>query len=333
MTALAATGLAAAWLLTGAVRRYALARAVLDVPNHRSAHTVPTPRGGGLAIGCVALLGIAALGALGALPAGTAAALVGGGALVAGVGWIDDHRGVGAELRIVVHFLAAGWALAWLGGVPEVSLGTATLPLGPAGWVLGAVGIVWLTNLYNFMDGIDGIAAGEAVVVGGAGGVLLLLAEDAGLAGVALLLAAASGGFLLWNWAPARIFMGDVGSGLLGYLFAVLALASENAGALPLLGWVLLLGVFVLDATLTLVRRVARGERWYDAHASHAYQRAVRSGWTHARVTGTVLLLDLLLALLALLALLRPAALPGAVGCGLLVLGAAYLAVERRCAM
>lgn len=320
----------AAALLTGTVRRYALARSILDHPNERSSHAVPTPRGGGLAIAAACLGGIAAATAAGVVPAGAAAALLGGGVLVAGIGWVDDHRHVPAPVRAAVHLTAAAWAVHWLGGLPALRLGTVTLELGWAGALLAAVGIVWCVNLFNFMDGIDGIAGGEALSVGLAGGALLLWQGAHGLAAAAWLVAAAGGGFLVWNWAPARIFMGDVGSGLLGYLFAVLALASERAEAVPLLAWLLLGGVFIFDATATLVRRMGRGERWHQAHRSHAYQRLVRGGWSHARTAGAVLGVNAVLALLAAAAVARPSLLLPAVGAGLALLAAAYGAVERK---
>lgn len=320
----------AAAALTGLIRRYALARALLDVPNHRSSHTVPTPRGGGLAIAAVTLGGIGALGVAGTVPAPAALALVGGGALVAGIGWLDDHSHVPARWRSLVHAAAAAWALYWAGGLPSLSLGGARLELGVAGTLLAVVGIVWLTNLYNFMDGIDGIAGGEALTAGGAGGAMLWAAGAPGLGAAAFLVAAASAGFLVWNWPPARIFMGDVGSGLLGFLFAVLAVFSERAGAVPLLAWAVLLGVFLFDATVTLVRRVLRGERFFDAHRLHAYQRAVQSGWSHARVSGAVLLINLLLAALAAAAWRQPRMLPAALAAGVALLAAMQLWVERR---
>lgn len=326
----AGAGVAASWILTGGVRRYALARAILDVPNQRSSHSVPTPRGGGAAIAAVCLAGIALAAALGAVPVGYGVALAGGGAMIAAIGWIDDHRGISPLARAGTHFLAAAWALFWIGGLPELRVGSQVVPLGVFGPVLAAFAIVWCTNLYNFMDGIDGIAAGEAVAVGGIGGVLLLASGHPGLAAVAFAIAAASGGFLAWNWAPAKIFMGDVGSGLLGFLFGTLAVASERAGGVPLLVWVLLLGVFVFDATATLLRRVVRGERWYDAHRSHAYQRAVRAGWTHARVSSAVLVLNAVLGALAAAAILRPGLAVPALLAGAALLAVVYLLVERR---
>ncbi|HEU0080065.1 MAG TPA: hypothetical protein VFQ76_20630, partial [Longimicrobiaceae bacterium] len=201
---------------------------------------------------------------------------------------------------------------------------------GVGGALLAVVALVWLTNLYNFLDGIDGIAGGEAVAVGGVGGALLWAAGERGLAAVALVAAAAGAGFLVWNWQPARIFMGDVGSGFLGFLFGALAVASERVEGPPALVWILLLGVFVVDATLTLLRRAGRGERLHEAHRRHAYQRAVQSGLSHARVAGAVLAIDALLAALGAAAWLRPAwALPGfAAGAAVLLL--AYAGVERR---
>jgi Fuc2NAc and GlcNAc transferase len=325
-----AAAAALAWALTWAVRHYALARDVLDHPNERSSHVVPTPRGGGVAIVLVTLAFEAGLGVAGWLSPGEALALAGGGVAVAAVGWWDDHGGVRASARAAVHFAAAAWALWWLGGLPELWVGTGRVTLGVAGAVLSAFGIVWSTNLYNFMDGIDGIAGGEAVTAALAGGVLLLAVGERGLGAVALVLMAASAGFLAWNWAPARIFMGDVGSYFLGFTFAVLAVASERAEAVPLLAWMILLGVFVFDATATLLRRLRRRERFFEAHRSHAYQRAARARGHHARVSGTVVALNLVLAALAAVGTLRPRWLLPAVGVGLLILAAAYVAVERR---
>jgi Fuc2NAc and GlcNAc transferase len=151
------------------------------------------------------------------------------------------------------------------------------------------------------MDGIDGLAGAEALTVGAGATVLLLLAGNAGLAVLALVLCCGVAGFLAWNWPPARIFMGDVGSGFTGYVVAFLAIASENSHAVPLLTWVLLLAVFVTDATITLGRRFLNGEKVHVAHRKHAYQRLVRSGWSHRRVTLSIAAVNAFLALLALL--------------------------------
>ena len=309
---------AAAAILTGAVRAYALRSSLLDVPNERSLHRTPTPRGGGIAIVLVTLAGLAGFAATGTIPDSTAWTLGGGGALVAAVGWLDDRRGVSAPARALVHAIAAGWAVAWIGGLAS--------PLA----VLGAVWVVWAINLYNFMDGIDGLAGAEAVSVGLIGGALLLSAGATALSTVAFLVAAAAAGFLGWNWAPARIFMGDVGSGFLGYTFGTLALLSHREAAVSLPLWLLVMGVFLFDATLTLLRRIAKGERWYQAHRSHAYQRLVQAGSSHARVTLLVLAVNVGLGLLASLAQSGRLSTTAAALAGTVALAILYLAVERR---
>lgn len=314
--------------LCALVRRYALTRSLLDVPNERSSHSVPTPTGGGIAITLVVVAGIAVLASTGVVDDRTAIALVVGGALVAAVGWLDDRRGLSASARLLVHTAAAAWMVGWLRGLPELSVGAGAVHLGIAGALLAVLGAVWSTNLYNFMDGIDGLAAAEGVVVGLAGALLLAPREPA-LAAVALLLSAASAGFLVWNWRPARLFMGDVGSGFLGLAFAGLAVASENAHALPALLWLLLLGPFFVDATVTLLRRIARGERWVAAHRAHAYQRAVQAGWSHRRVTSVMIGLSAALGLVALVVSRDPELLGPALATGAAALGALYLVVER----
>lgn len=316
------------WLLASRVRLYALDR-LLDIPNERSSHSVPTPRGGGLAIAFTALGGILLAAMWQWIDWDLALALSGGGAMIAVTGWIDDHRDLPALMRFAVQFLSAGWAMFWLGGLPSLVVGPTELRLGIAGTVFGVIGIVWAINLYNFVDGIDGLAAGEAVTTGVIGGLILLAMGHNGLAMVSLLIAAANAGFLPLNWAPAKLFMGDVGSGMLGYLFAVLAIASENAGAVPLLIWVLLLGAFIFDATVTLCRRIAHGERWYHAHHSHAYQRMVQAGRTHAQVSSMILVINIVLAMLAIVAWLRPTFFLIAIGTGALLLSIIYLSVER----
>lgn len=319
--------------LTGAACRYTLRRGIVDVPNARSSHVVATPRGGGLAIVVVFLAFIILLALRGIISGEVAAAICGGGLLVAGVGWLDDQHGLPAALRAVAQALAASWALYWLGGLPSLNLGVTRLPLGSVGFVLGVVGIVWFVNLYNFMDGIDGLAGTEAITVAGTAALLIggtrvgllpnpgMTEAAPGAASIALvssLLVPASAGFLVWNWPPARIFMGDVGSGFLGFTFGVLAVASENSGALPLLVWVLLLGVFVVDATATLLRRIWRRERWTEAHRTHAYQLAVQAGHTHKQVTLAVLGVNIMLGAAATVACVWPCALLPVVGiCGI----------------
>ncbi|MBN1283945.1 MAG: glycosyltransferase family 4 protein [Anaerolineae bacterium] len=283
---------AGAAVFTGLVRRYALRRNLLDIPNARSSHTTPTPRGGGLGIVAAFLPALALLGAQGLLDARTAAALA-GGLPVAGIGYYDDHRGASPLLRIAVHFAASIWAVAALGGMPPLDLGFGVWQWGLLGDAAGVVGLVWLINLYNFMDGIDGLEGSETVFAGAAAGLTLMSGGAHGLAWSAWLLAGACAGFLLWNWPPARIFMGDVGSGFLGFALGVFAIAGAGQGALAFWPWLILLGVFIVDTTITLARRVLRGERWYQAHRSHAYQHATQQWNSHLKVTLGIMALNL----------------------------------------
>lgn len=281
----AAIAAAGTWM----ARRYALSRALLDHPGERRAHQVATPRGGGIAIvlamlvACIVLL--ARAGAAWPVLATFALGLL----AVAAVGWIDDHRPLSARLRLAVHALAAG-AFA-------LGLGVATTQWQ---WALLAwLAIVALVNIWNFMDGIDALAASQAALVAAVVGAAL-----PGLAGaLAWALAAACLGFLPFNLPRARIFLGDVGSGALGYaLGALLVLAAMALPSRSLL-WLLPPSAFLVDAGLTLARRVLRGERWWTAHSQHAYQSWARrvghgrvalayAAWTAAAIAGMWMLRD-----------------------------------------
>ena len=286
---------AAAAVGTWLLRHYALARRVLDVPNDRSSHNVPTPRGGGLSIVVAFLTGTVGLAALGAVTRPVALALVGGGAIVAVVGFVDDHRHVPARWRLLAHFAAAAWVLWWLGGLPPLVLFGRVMSLGLAGSALAAVALVWLINLYNFMDGIDGIAGIETVTVClGAIALYLLRPSPAPEWVLPGLLAAATLGFLLWNFPPAKIFMGDGGSGFLGLTLGTLAMRAGAIAPHWFWSWIILLGVFVVDATVTLLRRLQRREKVYQAHRSHAYQHAAVQCASHRTVTLAVASINLL---------------------------------------
>ena len=278
---------------TGLLRRYALRTQLLDLPNERSSHVRPTPRGGGLAIVLTLLPGLVVLWLAGALATKPLIALLVGGGLIAAISFLDDRHNLPARWRFLVHLLAAAWAVAWL-GVPALPVAGLEFELGVAGLVLAVVAIVWLLNLYNFMDGIDGIAGIEAITVAGGAALLLLYAGHAAAAAPLALVAAATAGFLIWNWPPAKIFMGDVGSAFLGFIFGAFALATSGATPLNLWVWAILLAVFITDATVTLLRRLLRGERWYEAHRSHAYQRLSRRFQSHRKVTVAVGLINLL---------------------------------------
>jgi Fuc2NAc and GlcNAc transferase len=273
-------------ILTGLYRRYAIRRRVVDVPTARSSHTIPTPRGGGIAI-VVSFLAIlvVARGVL-SVPSQTLAAIAGAGASMALVGFLDDHGHVPAGWRLLTHFAGAAWALGWLGDawIPEL-FGLAAWSV-RLGYGVAALGIVWLLNLYNFMDGIDGIASLEAITVCVPAAILGFLVAPSGAWSIPLLLAACTAGFLVWNFPPpARIFMGDAGSNFLGVTLAILAMAAAATDVRLLWAWGILLGTFIVDATVTLLRRLQRRKRVHEAHRTHAYQHASRKYGGHRPVS------------------------------------------------
>jgi Fuc2NAc and GlcNAc transferase len=294
--------------LTGVVLRYARGR-LLDIPNARSSHRLPTPRGGGVAIVTAFLAGEVYWRLIVGEPVAGFAVLA-GGVLVAAVGFWDDHGHLSARWRLLAHLAAAALAVANLPGDLPLRLGLVSFGSGAFADFIGVLVIAWMLNLFNFMDGIDGLAGLEVVSVGAGASLLLLLSLPPG-ASLPLapgLLAAATLGFLLWNWPPAKIFMGDVGSGFVGYLLGCAAIATAKAGTLGLAVWLILTGAFVVDASFTLVRRMAGGQRWYEAHRSHAYQHAARLLGGHAPVDRRVLAINLLWLLpLAGLAAWKPA--------------------------
>ena len=293
-------------VLTGLVYAHARRKRWLAMPNARSSHVVPTPSSGGIGFAVVTLGVLTMLGATHALPASLAIALVGGGVLVAIIGWIDDRRQLPARVRLVAYILAAVWAIWWIGGPDTLTIGWTFVSLGVWGTLLAVVCVVAFSNLYNFMDGIDGLIGAHAVFMGGILALLTFLVGAPALAAAYGILTASALGFLVWNWHPAKIFMGDVGSVLLGCCLAVLAVASEQLRALPALTWMTLFAPVIVDAGFTTIRRAFHGERWYEAHRTFSYQRAVQSGHQHSTVVLGILIIDVLLIFFAIVGLQRP---------------------------
>lgn len=260
-------------------------RRLMDMPNARSSHTTPTPRGGGLPLVVVTLVAWSLLLGDDFRTSGTLA-LVAGTALVAIVSWIDDLRGLPFRVRLLSHVVAA--LLVLLAAHPPISAPLAevgTVPLGFLAWPLAVIWIAGLANAYNFMDGINGIAGGQGLVAAIAWTMLGFAIGSGPAAMFGAILAVACAVFLLFNWTPARIFMGDVGSATLGFLFAALPFVFPGNGNPESSLWVVAAAVvwpFVFDSGFTLVRRWRRGEKLTDAHRSHLYQRLVIAGWSHA---------------------------------------------------
>lgn len=256
---------------------------ILDHPNERSLHDQPTPRGGGIAIAAGIFLGGVAVGIAYGQDRSLSWLALGAGIILV-VSFLDDRFEVPPFFRLAVHFLAAV-LLAYHG----FSMNAFELPgvrwvLAPSvGLMLSSLFLVWLVNLYNFMDGMDGFAAGMAVIGFGTFAVLGGFAGSDSFTTLSLVIAAAAGGFLLVNFPPARIFMGDVGSSLLGLFAAALSLWANREGIFPLWVGILVFSPFIVDATVTLLRRAVAGERVWQAHKTHFYQRLVQLGWGHRR--------------------------------------------------
>lgn len=275
-------------MLTYLLRVYALKNNIIDTPNSRSSHVIPTPRGGGVAIVVSFLIGIMLFYFQGYLALLPAVGLIISGGVIALVGFWDDHGHIAARWRLLAHFSAAAFLLFCLGGFPALTISGYTIDLGLFGSVFGLLFLVWMLNLYNFMDGIDGLASAEAVIVCIGAIVIYLISGshielDSYL--VLWLLASTVLGFLLWNFPPAKIFMGDAGSGFLGLIIGSLAISAGWIETKFFFCWLILLGLFIVDATWTLVRRVLGGFKVYEAHRSHGYQIASRKFKRHLPVT------------------------------------------------
>ena len=284
MTVALVTFFVLSYLLTGLVRRLALANQLLDVPNYRSSHLTPTPSGGGIAIVVCWLTGSILAGLVDIIDWQLLISILPSALAIASVSLVDDKIGVAAGPRMLVHLVSAGWFIAVNDGIPTFDLSLLDdAPLMMA--VVCAIGLVWLTNLYNFMDGIDGIAGVQAVLYNVAMSIFSFIAGAQDVATLSAILAASCAGFLIWNWPPARIFMGDTGSSCLGFVMGAMAIYVSINTEIPIWTWIILLGVFLVDATVTLIRRIVSGQRWYEAHRSHTYQILSRRWNSHRRVT------------------------------------------------
>ncbi|MDZ7789507.1 MAG: glycosyltransferase family 4 protein [Xanthomonadales bacterium] len=308
--------------LTAPVRHWLLRKRLLDLPEARRSHVSPTPRGGGLAL--VITLTLAWFVWPGALSGWWQAMLA--VLAMALIGWLDDRHPLPARLRFSGQLLVAVGLLAAVGGLRGLAVFGVPVDLPWLWTTLGVVGVVWLINLYNFMDGSDGMAAVQGLWAGLVIAFLFELGGESMLAAFALAMAGAWGGFLFWNRPPAGIFMGDVGSLALGAGVAACAVLGAATGSVSIWVSFMISALFVVDATATLVVRVVRGERWYTPHRQHAYQRLLDLGWSHGQVLGLYLLINLIVVLPVIAAAVRWPKLDTLLAAGL----AAVLAVGWR---
>jgi len=285
-------------VLTYLVREWAIHKSILDLPNERSSHSIPTPRGGGIAIAATWFLAITFLFFRGDIDSVLFFALL-CGLPISVVGLVDDVITISAKVRLLVQLVSAIIALVFLGGLQGIAIGFDYLSVPFLFSILAVIGVVWFTNLFNFLDGIDGYISAEVIFIGLA--FFLFFGEVS-----PLLLAAVTAGFLVWNWQPAKIFMGDVGSTLLGFTIGVFAVYYQNRGDSSIVIWLMLTSLFWFDASLTLYRRWRDGETLSKAHKKHAYQRIVQSGFSHQKTVVYSLFINLSILGLVWLAIRYP---------------------------
>jgi len=300
-------GLIASVVLTYLSCIYSLKFDVLAHPSNRCAHSVPTPRGGGLAIAITLLAMLMYAGFAGLMNWQEIFTIALPGGLVAAIGFTDDHRPVQISHRLFIHFAAASLAVMLLPSLPTISFGALIISSPIILYPVMVIGLVWLLNLYNFMDGIDGIASSEAISILLSAAVILHFTNDTYWSQILLWSCAPIAGFLVWNWPPAKIFMGDVGSGFLGIFIGILALLTSADSLLTPWSWLILLAVFIGDAAWSLLVRITTGQAWHQPHSSHAYQILARKKQSHAVVSLGVVVINIgWLAPLAWLATIHP---------------------------
>ncbi|MEA3809193.1 Undecaprenyl-phosphate N-acetylglucosaminyl 1-phosphate transferase [Enterobacter hormaechei] len=318
--------------LTWGLRGYAIKHNVIDRPNQRSSHSVPTPRGGGVAIVLTLLVALVWFYFSRVLTLDSFLGLFIPGGIVAIIGFLDDHGHIAARWRLLMHFLASAIGMYFLGNFPVITLFGFELSLSWIGMILGCVYLVWMLNLYNFMDGINGLASAEAITFAACSAVLIAINGyiDApeSIYPLTLALIGAAAGFIVWNFPKAKIFMGDAGSGFLGITIGLMILHIGKVDTHFFIAELCLLGVFIVDATTTLLRRVVGGKKVYEAHASHSYQILARKYGSHVPVTLMAIAVNVLW-LFPIAFLIASAKIDGVVG--LIVAWLPLLCVALKC--
>jgi len=301
--AVAAGAFVLSYLCVAGLRRWAAVR-MLDIPNARSSHTRPTPRGGGLGIVIGVLIGAWSLFAtrIISMPLREIAAISLGAGIVALIGWLDDIRRLPYRIRLVVQAISSAIILVAIGYYHTITVPfVGDIHLYSIGIPFALIWIMGLTNAYNFMDGIDGIAAGQGLIAGLGWAIIGFASNEMFVGLIGMLLAATSLGFLFHNWPPARIFMGDVGSAFIGFILAAIPILAAQRDPHCMVAGFLMVWPFVFDTSFTLARRMIRKENIFEAHRSHIYQRLVIAGYSHRFVTLIYMGLALTGAILAFL--------------------------------
>ena len=275
------------FVLTYLIKVYSTKKLLVDIPNERSSHVVATPHGGGIAIAITWFIGISYLYYFDNIESSLYFALLVGG-IVSIISYMDDLFKLNIKIRLVVQLVASILGLYLLGGLEKIDLLFFSIENQILTNLFAFLMIMWFVNLYNFLDGIDGYAGSEAIFLGIAG--FILFGDSHFIIFVVSVL-----GFLVWNWHKAKIFMGDVGSTLLGYNIAIFTIYSSNQEPTNLWIWITLFSLFWFDATMTLYKRYKNSESLSQAHNKHAYQRLVQSGWSHSKVVLFSILVNVIL--------------------------------------
>lgn len=275
------------FILTYLVKEMAKKKLLMDIPNERSSHDIPTPRGGGMAIVVTWFVALGYLLYTGGITLSLFYALI-AGALISIVSFLDDIYTLKSLPRMLVQVVAAATALYFIEGLKSIDLGIVVIENTILVNVIGFLGVIWFINLFNFIDGINGYSSSGAFFIALA---LFFYVND----NLLLAFAASILGFIPWNWGKARIFMGDIGSTVLGFTIAILVIYYSNTEKLHLLNGLVLTAVYWFDATLTLIKRFINKEKLTQAHKKHAYQRFVQAGHSHQTTTLLVLAINLLL--------------------------------------
>lgn len=284
-------------LITYQIKQHTLAKGLLDIPNDRSSHTIPTPRGGGLAVVIVAFISLLLIHALSDIDNSifyTLSSLI---LLLSIVGWYDDKLSISAKIRFAIQFLVASIAIGFIGSINYINFGIASLNIAYISIPFTLLFIVYFINMYNFMDGIDGIITSHSVISGLFLAIWFYFLQEKSLATFCLVLSAANLGFLYWNFSPAKIFFGDVGSTTMGGVFAVLGVYLFVEHDISIVMFIGLFILFIVDTISTIFRRALRGEKIWQAHREHLYQKLSRYTQSHALVSGFTCMTSILIGL------------------------------------
>ena len=290
--------------ITYCIRHLAVKINLYDIPNQRSSHNIPTPKGGGISIVVLLIIAISTLFYFEMISREIFSSLIIGLLIISAIGLIDDYKNLSILIRLIGYTFGAIIALYFIGGVSSLFENDHNFfkccdinisSFGGFGPFLAILYMLWLTNLYNFMDGADGLAAIQTICVSLFSIFLFYFSGHYTLVIIMVCLASATSGFLYWNWAPAKIFMGDVGSCSIGFFFGLFSIYTAKEEIVPISIWLILLAPFIGDATFTLIKRVINKEKWYQAHHSHAFQKLYRLGFSHSQLTLGLFLINLFL--------------------------------------